>query len=81
MGCIVLGSGEDAPGLMWRVIPTVVSKFHAAFTQGSEPDSLLLALHPGLDVFSLTAAANRPESPRLHGIALELSRSSLPLKE
>lgn len=37
--------------LRWRVVPTVFSKFHAAFTQGSEPDSLLLALHPGLDVF------------------------------
>lgn len=63
------------------MVPTIFSKFHAAFTQGSEPDSLLLAWHSGLDVFSLTTAANCPESHRLHGIALELSRSSRQLKE
>lgn len=45
------------------------------------PDSLLPAWHPGLDVFPLTTAANRPESLRLRGLALELSRSSLQLKE
>lgn len=47
----------------------------------AQPNSLLLALHPGLDVFSLITAANCPESHRLHGTALELGRSSLQPKE
>lgn len=74
----MLGSREDALGLRWRVVPPVFSRFHAAFTQGSEPDSLLLALHSRLDVFFPITAAN---CPRVTQASFQLRRSSLQLKE